>query len=93
MSKAIVRRGKLTIPLSAEIRENVDVRDGDELEVTSDGGRIVLTLVPEEPLPGELDALGEAEREFAAGKTRRLDDILHGTGRISTSRATSRRRF
>jgi len=79
--KATVRRGKLTIPLSAEILAKVDVHDGDELEVTSEDGRIVLTRVPEEPLPGELEALDEAEREFAEGKTRRLDDVLHGMGR------------
>jgi bifunctional DNA-binding transcriptional regulator/antitoxin component of YhaV-PrlF toxin-antitoxin module len=35
MPKATVRRGKLTIPLSAELREKLDVRDGDELQVTS----------------------------------------------------------
>jgi hypothetical protein len=79
--KATVRRGKLTIPLSGEILAKVDVRDGDELEVTSEDGRIVLTPVPEEPQPGELEALGEAERELVEGKTRRLDDILYGMGR------------
>jgi len=57
------------------------VRDGDELEVTSEGGRIVLTPTPDDPLPGELEALDEAERQFARGKTRRLDDVLHGMGR------------
>lgn len=81
MPKATVRRGKLTIPLSDDFREKLDVNDGDELEVTSEDGRIVLTPVPEEPLPGELEALDEAERELAEGKTRRLDDILHGLGR------------
>ena len=30
----------------------------------------------EEPLPGELEAIEEGEREFAEGKTHRLDDIL-----------------
>ena len=39
MPKATVRRGKLTIPLSPEILAKVDVRDGDELEVTSEDGR------------------------------------------------------
>jgi bifunctional DNA-binding transcriptional regulator/antitoxin component of YhaV-PrlF toxin-antitoxin module len=80
MPKATVRRGRLTIPLSADI-EKLEVHDGDELEVTSEGGRIVLTPAPEEPLPGELEALDEAEQEFAEGKTRRLDDVLHGLGR------------
>jgi AbrB family looped-hinge helix DNA binding protein len=81
MLKATVRRGRLTIPLPPEIREKFDVRDGDELEVTSEDGRIVLTPAAEDPLPGELEALDEAEAEFAQGKTRRLDDILHGLGR------------
>ena len=81
MPKATLRRGKLTIPLPADIREKFGVRDGDELEVTSEDGRIVLTPAAEEPLQGELEALDEAEMEYAQGKTRRLDDILHGLGR------------
>ena len=81
MPKATVRRGKLTIPLSDDVRAKLDVHDGDELEVTSEGGRIVLTPVAVEPLPGELEALDEAEQEFAEGKTRSLGDILHGMGR------------
>ena len=74
MPKATVRRGKLTIPLSGEILAKVDLHDGDQLEVTSEDGRIVLTRVPEEPQPGDLEALDEAEREFAEGRTRRLDE-------------------
>ena len=81
MPKATVRRGKLTIPLSDDVRQKLDVHDGDELEVTSEDGRIVLTPVAVEPLPGEIVALDEAEQEFAEGKTRSLDDILHGLGR------------
>jgi antitoxin component of MazEF toxin-antitoxin module len=81
MPKATVRRGRLTIPLSADVLEKLDVHDGDELVVTSEGGRIVLTPAPEEPLPGEIEALDEAEQEFVEGKTRRLDDVLHGLGR------------
>jgi antitoxin component of MazEF toxin-antitoxin module len=81
MPKATVPRGRLSIPLSADILEKLDVHDGDELEVTSEGGRIVLTPAPEEALPSELEALEEAEQEFAEGKTRRLDDVLHGLGR------------
>jgi hypothetical protein len=45
--------------------------------MTSEG----VTPVPEEPLPGELEALDEAKHELAEGKTRRLDDVLHGLGR------------
>ena len=32
MPKAHIRNGTLTIPLTDEIREKLDVRDGDELE-------------------------------------------------------------
>ena len=78
MPKVTVRRGKLSIP--ADIRERVGVHDGDELEVTSEAGRIVLTPLAEEPLPGELEALDEAEEEFRRGQTRRLSDVLHGLG-------------
>jgi AbrB family looped-hinge helix DNA binding protein len=81
MPRATVRRGKLTIPLSDDVREKLDVHEGDELEVTSEDGRIVLTPVAVEPLPDEIEALDEAEQEFAEGKSRRLDDILHGLGR------------
>jgi hypothetical protein len=42
--------------------------------------REVLAMIAAEgaepPLPGELEALGDAEREFTDGKTRRLDDVL-----------------
>ncbi len=81
MPKATVRRGKLTVALPDEIRERFDVRDGDELDVTNEDGRLVLTPTAEEPLPGELEAIDKAEAEFARGKTRRLDDVLHGLGR------------
>jgi bifunctional DNA-binding transcriptional regulator/antitoxin component of YhaV-PrlF toxin-antitoxin module len=81
MTKATVRRGRLTIPLPPDIREKFCVHDGDEFEVSSEEGRIVLTPAAEEPAPGELEALDEAEEELAHGRTRRLDDILHGLGR------------
>jgi predicted DNA-binding protein len=35
----------------------------------------------EEPSPDELRAIREGEEEFASGKTRRLDDVLHELGR------------
>jgi AbrB family looped-hinge helix DNA binding protein len=73
-----MRRGKLRIP--ADIRERAGVQDGDELEVTSEDGRIVLTLLAEEPLPGEIEALDEAEKEFLRGQTRRLGDVLDELG-------------
>ena len=79
--KVHVNGDKLTVTLPARIREKIAVRDGDEMEVSAEGGRIVLTPAAEEPLPGELEALDEAEAEFAQGKTHRLDDVLHGLGR------------
>src|SRR5712691_4559836 len=67
MPKVAVRRGKLTMPLSAAIREQFDVRDGDELEVTSENGRIVLTPVAERH--PEIDAaLAEALEDERAGR-------------------------
>jgi AbrB family looped-hinge helix DNA binding protein len=80
MPKVHVRRDKLTITLPARIREKIAVRDGDEMEVSAEGGRIVLTPAAETPLPGELEAIREGEEEFAEGKTHRLDDVLHGLG-------------
>ena len=79
--KVHVEGDKLTVTLPARIRETIAVRDGDEMEISAEGGRIVLTPAAEEPLPGELEALDEAEAEFAQGKTHRLDDVLHGLGR------------
>jgi antitoxin component of MazEF toxin-antitoxin module len=81
MPRVTVRRGKLTIPLPEDIYQKFDLQDGDEFESSSEAGRIVLTPAAAEPLAGELEALDEAELEFAEGKTRRLDEILHGLGR------------
>lgn len=67
MPKVAVRRGKLTIPLSAAIREQFDVHDGDELEVSAEDGRIVLTPVAERH--PEIDAaLAEALADEKAGR-------------------------
>ena len=81
MPKIHVRGDKLTVTIPARIRDELAVHDGDEMEVSAEGGRIVLTPGAEEPLPGELEALDEAEAEFTQGKTHRLDDVLHGLGR------------
>jgi hypothetical protein len=81
VQKVQLRRGKLTIPLSDKMRADLDLRDGDELQASWEAGRIVLTPMAEEPLPGDLEALDQAEEEFARGETRRIDDILHGLGR------------
>jgi bifunctional DNA-binding transcriptional regulator/antitoxin component of YhaV-PrlF toxin-antitoxin module len=43
MPKAHIRNGELTIPLSEEIREKLDVRDGDELEAHVFEGSLTVT--------------------------------------------------
>jgi AbrB family looped-hinge helix DNA binding protein len=75
MPKVHVRGDKLTVTLPSRIREKIAVRDGDEMEVTTEGGRLVLTPVTEEPLSGELEAIAEGEAEFARGQTKRLEDV------------------
>jgi bifunctional DNA-binding transcriptional regulator/antitoxin component of YhaV-PrlF toxin-antitoxin module len=42
MPKAHIRNGALTIPLTDEIREKLDVREGDELEAHVFPGSVVL---------------------------------------------------
>jgi hypothetical protein len=59
----------------------VALKDGDEMEVSAESGRIVLTPAAEPMLPGDLEAIREGEAEFARGDTRRLDDVLNGLGR------------
>jgi len=43
MPKAHIRNGELTIPLSDEIRERLDVHDGDELEAHVFEGSLTVT--------------------------------------------------
>lgn len=81
MPKLHVRGDTLSVTIPAEIRDEIAAYDGDEIDVRAEDGRIVLTLAAEDPLPGEMEALDEAEAEFALGKTHRLDDVLHGLGR------------
>ena len=76
--KVHVRGDKLTVTLPARIREKVAVRDGDEIEVTAEGGRIVLT--PTEALsPGDLGRVallaGMIER-LAAGLEVKVELLL-----------------
>lgn len=78
MPKMRVRGDKLTVTIPEEIRDEIAAHNGEEIDISTEGGRIVLTPAVEEPLPGDIEALDEAEAEFAQGKTRRLDDILHG---------------
>jgi antitoxin component of MazEF toxin-antitoxin module len=78
MPKLHVRGGKLTVTIPQHIRGEIAAHDGEEIDMSTEEGRIVLTPAAEKPLSGELEALDEAEAEFAQGKTRRLDDILRG---------------
>jgi len=74
MPKMHVRGDKLTVTIPARIREAVAVHDGDELEVTSEDGRIVLTPVAERH--PEIDAaLAEALEDERAGSA--IARILH----------------
>ena len=67
MPKVHVRGDKLTVTLPTRIREAVTVRDGDELEVSAEDGRIVLTPVAERH--PEIDAaLAEALEDEKAGR-------------------------
>lgn len=75
MPKVHVRGDKLTVTIPARIRKAVAVHDGDEMEVSAEGGRIVLTPAAEEPLPGEMEAIAEGEAEFDRGETKRLEDV------------------
>jgi AbrB family looped-hinge helix DNA binding protein len=81
MPKIHVRGDKLTVTIPAGIRDEIAMHDGEEMEVSAEAGRIVLTPSAEKPLLGEMEALDEAEAEFAQGKTYRLDDVLHELGR------------
>jgi len=42
---------------------------------------VIGTARAEQASAREIEALDEADAEFAEGKTHRLDDVLHGLGR------------
>ena len=70
MPKAHIRGDKLTVTIPAEVRDEFPVRDGDEIEVSAEDGRIVLTPKVEmaERHP-EIDAaLAEALEDERAGR-------------------------
>jgi hypothetical protein len=48
MPKARIRNGELTIPLSDDIREKLDVHDGDELEAHVFKGSVSFTPISTE---------------------------------------------
>jgi AbrB family looped-hinge helix DNA binding protein len=70
MPKAQIRGGKLTITIPEEIRDEIDLHDGDEVEVSAEGSRIVLTLKGElaERHPAIDAALAEGLADLRAGR-------------------------
>lgn len=70
MPKLHVRGDKLTVTIPADMRKEIAVHDGDEIEVSTEDGRIVLT--PQEAAAErhpEIDAaLAEALEDERAGR-------------------------
>jgi len=70
MPKMHVRGDKLTVTIPAKVREEIAAHDGDEIEVSTEGNRIVLT--PKEEMAErhpEIDAaLAEALADARAGR-------------------------
>lgn len=70
MPKVHIRGDKLTVTIPREIREDLAVHDGDEIEVSTQGGRIVLT--PKEEVAErhpEIDAaIAEGLADVRAGR-------------------------
>jgi AbrB family looped-hinge helix DNA binding protein len=77
MPKAQIRGGKLTITIPEEIRDEIDLHDGDEVEVSTEGSRIVLTPKAE---------LAERHPEIDAALAEGLADLR--SGRLSPKFAT-----
>jgi AbrB family looped-hinge helix DNA binding protein len=68
--KAHIEGDKLTVTIPAEVRGEIPAHDGDEIDVSAEDGRIVLTPKPEmaERHP-EIDAaLAEALEDVHAGR-------------------------
>lgn len=69
MPKIHVRGDKLTVTIPAAIREAVAAHDGDEMEVTAEGDRIVLTAKETVEHHPDIDAaLAEAREDERAGR-------------------------
>ena len=69
MPKMHVRGDKLTVTIPAAIRAEIAAHDGDEIEVTTEQGRIVLTAKETaERHPGVDGALAEALEDERAGR-------------------------
>jgi AbrB family looped-hinge helix DNA binding protein len=70
MPKVHIRGDKLTVTIPARLREKIAVHDGDEIEVSAEAGRIVLT--PKEEMAErhpEIDAaIAEGLAEVRAGR-------------------------
>jgi AbrB family looped-hinge helix DNA binding protein len=69
MPKLHVRGDKLTVTIPAAIREEIAAHDGDEIEVTTEDGRIVLTAKETAERHPDIDAaLAEAFEDERAGR-------------------------
>lgn len=67
MPKAHVRGDKLTVTIPAEVRGELPVHDGDELDVHAEEGRLVLT--PKAERHPEIDAaIAESLEDVRAGR-------------------------
>ena len=70
MPKMRIRGDKLTVTIPADVREEIAARDGEEIEVSTEGNRIVLTAKeePTERRP-EIDAaIAEGLADVRAGR-------------------------
>jgi antitoxin component of MazEF toxin-antitoxin module len=71
MPKLHVRGDKLTVTIPADMREEIAAHDGDEIEVSTESGRIVLTPHQEEIAERhpEIDkAIAEGLADIRAGR-------------------------
>ncbi len=68
MPKLHVRGDKLTITIPAKIRDEIAALDGDEIDVRTEDGRIVLTPKVVEQHPDIDSALAEALEDERAGR-------------------------
>ena len=70
MPKIHVRGDKLTVTIPKEIRDEIDAYDGEEIDIRTEDGRIVLT--PKEDV-AERQGLGGPRGAMAVQPPRRLD--------------------
>jgi len=95
MPKAYIRNGELTIPLTDEIREKLDVHDGDELEAHLFNGSVSFTPKSTEARErawGRLFALIDQVRLLPGQSPLTDEDIVeevHAVRRARRAAATS----